>query len=248
MTSPTPRTVMISGASRGIGHAVAARLLKAGHRLSLGVRHPEGLAPWLGDLQTGTDPTERLLICPYDARSERAASSSAESWVDATVSRWGGVDAVVHSAGLLSRVGVCFSNEEESEIQQLMDVNLMAPWRLSRAAWPHLAASGDGRIITLVSMSGKRIKGRLAAYGVSKFALMGLCQAMRHEGWASGIRVTAICPGWVNTSMAAAVEEIPRQAMTQPEDLAETVQHLLGLPASAVPFEYAVNCLLESSL
>jgi NAD(P)-dependent dehydrogenase (short-subunit alcohol dehydrogenase family) len=76
---------------------------------------------------------------------------------------------------------------------------------------------------------------------------MGLCQAMRNEGWEQGIRVTAICPGWVNTDMAAAVSALPKQAMTQPQDLAELIATLLRLPPSSVPFEIAVNCVLEQT-
>ena len=94
-------------------------------------------------------------------------------------------------------------------------------------------------------MSGKRSKGRLAAYTTSKFALLGLCQTMRNEGWEAGIRVTAICPGWVNTDMAAAVQAIPAEAMTQPQDIAALSAELLRLPNSAVPFELAINCTLE---
>jgi NAD(P)-dependent dehydrogenase (short-subunit alcohol dehydrogenase family) len=86
----------------------------------------------------------------------------------------------------------------------------------------------------------------LAAYSASKFALLGLCQTMRNEGWAAGIRVTAICPGWVNTDMAAAVRSGPSdrwptqpmdaEAMTQPEDIASMSAELLRLPNRAVPF------------
>jgi NAD(P)-dependent dehydrogenase (short-subunit alcohol dehydrogenase family) len=121
----------------------------------------------------------------------------------------------------------------------------MGPWWLTRAAWPQLAAHGEGRLQVLVSMSGKRSKGRLAAYTASKFALLGLCQTMRNEGWEAGIRVTAICPGWVNTDMAAAVQAIPAEAMTQPQDIADLSADLLRLPNSAVPFELAINCTLE---
>ena len=97
----------------------------------------------------------------------------------------------------------------------------------------------------LVSMSGKRCKGTLAGYTASKFALMGLCQAMRNEGWDQGIRVTAVCPGWVNTEMAAGVKTMPPEQMTQPQDLASLCAHLLTLPSAAVPFECAVNASLE---
>jgi NAD(P)-dependent dehydrogenase (short-subunit alcohol dehydrogenase family) len=121
----------------------------------------------------------------------------------------------------------------------------MGPWWLTRAAWPQLAAHGAGRILVLVSMSGKRSKGTLAGYTASKFALMGLCQTMRNEGWEQGIRVSAICPGWVNTDMAAAVQAMPAEAMTQPSDIGALASQLLVLPNSCVPFELAVNCTLE---
>jgi NAD(P)-dependent dehydrogenase (short-subunit alcohol dehydrogenase family) len=180
---------------------------------------------------------------PYEATDPNAA----DAWVAAAGERFGGIDGLLHCAGIFSRVGVLFRAGEEAEIERLWQVNLMGPWWLSRAAWPHLEACGDGRVITLVSMSGKRIKGTLAAYGTSKFALMGLCQAMRNEGWGRGIRVTAVCPGWVNTDMAAAVSALPKREMTQPEDLATLVCDLLTLPSSCVPFELAVNCVLEST-
>jgi NAD(P)-dependent dehydrogenase (short-subunit alcohol dehydrogenase family) len=248
--APARRTVLVSGASRGIGRAVAARLLADGHRVSAGVRDPSSLQADAGMATLGLDPQgkgtqDRLHIQAYEAGAGDADPRGPRAWVQATAQRWGGIDAVVHCAGVFSRVGLRYSDGEEEEIARLLDVNLMGPWRLSRAAWPLLAASGDGRVLTLVSMSGKRVKGRLAAYGVSKFALLALCQSMRNEGWEDGIRVTAICPSWVNTDMAAAVTAIPRQAMTQPHDLAASIGHLLSLPASAVPFEYKVSCQLE---
>jgi NAD(P)-dependent dehydrogenase (short-subunit alcohol dehydrogenase family) len=249
MADPTaPRTVLVSGASRGIGRAAALRLLADGHRVSLGLRQPLPAQEWLTAApQAAEEWLERLLIRPYDAQptGNAQADRSPEAWVGATLERWGTLDAVVNSAGIFSRVGLCFAPQDEEEIQRVLEVNLLGPWRLSRAAWPHLAACGDGRVITLVSMSGKRVKGNLAAYSASKFALLALCQTMRNEGWDQGIRVTAVCPSWVNTEMAAAVTALPKEAMTQPDDLAASISHLLSLPASAVPFEFSVSCQLE---
>ncbi len=236
MTETTaPRTLLISGASRGIGQAIARRLLADGHRLALGVRNPGALA------DTDLADSGRVLLHPYEAEDP----SSASAWVAASVERFGAFDGLIHCAGVFSRLGVQFSDADAAEPERLWRVNLMGPWWLSRAAWPQLSASGRGRVVTLVSMSGKRVKGHLAGYATSKFALMGLCEAMRNEGWEDGIRVTAICPGWVNTEMAAAVRTLPKQAMTQPEDLAAHVSLLLRLPPSAVPFELAINALLE---
>jgi len=84
----------------------------------------------------------------------------------------------------------------------------LAIWNLCRLSWDHLCASGRGRIIVLVSMSGKRSKGDLAAYSSSKFALMGLCQTMKNKGWDKNIRITAICPSWVNTKMAQNISSL----------------------------------------
>ena len=243
------RTLLISGASRGIGRAVAERALADGHRLSLGLRDLEALK------RSALDPdlagSDRVLLCPYAAEDPAAA----QAWVEATNEHFGGFDSVIHSAGIFSRVPLLFEESEQPEIAHTINVNLMGPWWLTRAAWPQLASHGEGRIQVLVSMSGKRSKGRLAAYSASKFALLGLCQTMRNEGWAAGIRVTAICPGWVNTDMAAAVRRGPSQswptqsmeaeAMTQPEDIASISAELLRLPNRAVPFEIAVNSSLE---
>ena len=232
-----PRTVMISGASRGIGRAIAERLLAEGHRLSLGVRTPEDLRG------TALDPDRHadLLVHPYEA----ANPQTAQAWVEASVARFGAIDSVIASAGLFSRVPLLFEPDQEAEIDPLWRVNVMGPWQLVRAAWPQLAAHGQGRLVVLVSMSGKRSKGRLAGYTASKFALMGLCQTMRNEGWEQGIRVTAICPSWVNTDMAAAVQAMPAEAMTQSGDIAAITGQLLEMPNSCVPFELAVSCNLE---
>ena len=238
------RTVLISGASRGIGRAIAERLLVQGHRLSLGVRRPAELTGTALDPElAGLDGSgaARVHLYPYEASDP----ASAQAWVAAAAAHFGGFDAVVHNAAVFSRVPLLFEPGQEAEIDQLLQVNLMGPWWLTRAAWPQLAAHGQGRLVVLVSMSGKRSKGRLAGYTASKFALMGLCQTMRNEGWEQGIRVTAICPSWVNTDMAAAVQAMPAEAMTQPGDIAALTAQLLELPNSCVPFELAVSCNLE---
>ena len=233
------RTVLMTGASRGIGRAIAERLLRDGHRLSLGVRSPERLQG------SSLDPLQwpdRLMLHPYEATAEQAA----EQWVSAAEQWSGGFDALVHCAGVLHQTPLLFLDQQEQELEQLWSVNVMGPWRLTRAAWPQLMATGQGRVQVLVSMSGKRVKGRMAGYPVSKFALMGLCQSMRNEGWETGVRVTALCPSWVNTEMGRSVSTVPPEAMTQPQDLAELSSTLLTLPNAAVPFEVSVNCNLET--
>jgi len=142
------RTLLISGASRGIGRSIAERLLADGHRLSLGLRDQQSLAG------TALDPAvagaDRVLLHPYDAEDPAAA----DAWVQASNNHFGGFDSVIHSAGIFSRAGVLFEPGQEQEINRTMAVNLMGPWWLTRAAWPQLAAHGEGRLQVLVSMSG----------------------------------------------------------------------------------------------
>ena len=232
------RTAVITGANRGIAAAVARALLAEGHRLCLAVRDPATLVGSDLDPQRHGD---RLIACRYDARDP----DDAERLIATTLAHFSGLDTVVHCAGILRRTPLVFSDEQRGEPDELWRVNVMGPWLLTRAAWPALVASSQGRIQVLVSMSGKRCKGTLAGYTASKFALMGLCQAMRNEGWEQEIRITAICPGWVNTDMASAVQSMAPEAMTQPENLGRLSAHLLTLPDSAVPFELMVNASLE---
>ena len=229
------RTVLISGASRGIGRAIAERLVADGHRISLGLRNPTSLG--------GTSlATDQVFSHRYDAFEP----DSATRWVDATVARWGGFDTLIHCAGILRTTPLLFEDGEEKELDDLWRVNVMGPWWLTRAAWTQLEISGNSRIQVLVSMSGKRVKGKMAGYPVSKFALMALCQSMRNQGWNQGIRVTAICPSWVSTDMAASTSTFDPDAMTHPRDLASLSSTLLQLPNQSVPFEISLNCSFEA--
>ena len=236
------RKILISGASRGIGKAIALKLLKEGHSLSLGIRKTEHL------INTPLDPKsnnpERFMVHPYEATDKK----SSKEWIKRTVDNFKSIDTIIHCAGILNRTNLIFDDNEIKDIEDLWKVNVMGPWILTKDAWKYLSISNSARIIVLVSMSGKRSKGNLAGYSMSKFALMSLCQTMRNEGWKKGIRVTAICPGWVNTEMAKSIDHFPKKDMIQTKDIANICSNLLNLPNSSVPFEIALNCQLETTI
>ncbi len=233
------RTLLISGASRGIGRSIANQALKDGYRISIGVRKPDELkGTELDPLIAGKD---KVLLNRYEAKDEESASV----WVENTLRSFHEFDGLINCAGIFHSTSLLFPETKVKEIEELWKVNVMGPWLLTKAAWPELVRSKKGRIIVLVSMSGKRSKGKLAGYTMSKFALMGLCQTMRNEGWEKNIRVTAICPSWVNTDMARNVNMLPKKMMTQPEDIAKITSNLLELPETSVPFEICLNCSLE---
>ena len=235
MLAVDDRVVMISGANRGIGRSMAEGLLEKGWRVSLGARRPEAL----GELVAGAKG--RALAVAYDALD----APSAGGWVDATLARFGRLDALVNNAGALRQVSVEDGRDEDFE--HLWRVNAMGPLRLTRAALPHLKRSGNGRIVNVVSLAGKRVRGDNAGYSMSKFAALALTHATRRAGWQDGVRVTALCPAWVATDMASHAE-VPPEAMIQPEDLCELVATVLTLPNNASVAELLVNCRFEDML
>ena len=235
------RKILISGANRGIGKAIAIKLLKEGHSISLGLREKENL------INTPLDPIsnnpERFIVSTYDA----TVKNSSKEWIQNTVEKFKNIDTIIHCAGIFKKTNLIFNDNEIKDIEDIWKVNVMGPWILTKDAWKYLSMSNSARIIVLVSMSGKRSKGNFASYSMSKFALMSLCQTMRNEGWNQGIRVTAICPGWVNTDMAKEINHFPKEEMTQTNDIASICSNLLELPNSSVPFEIAINCQLETT-
>ena len=236
------RKILISGANRGIGKAIALKLHKEGHSLSLGIREIGSL------INTPLDPKENnpesFLVNYYDATDQ----DSSKKWVERTIKTFKSIDTVIHCAGIFRKTNLLFNDNEMKDIEELWKVNLMGPWILTKEAWKYLCLTNSARIIVLVSMSGKRAKGNLASYSMSKFALMSLCQTMRNEGWEKGIRVTAICPGWVNTDMAKGINHFPKKDMIQANDIAKICSNLLELPNSSIPFEIALNCQLETTI
>lgn len=226
------KVILISGASRGIGRKIAEHLIEEGYMLSLGVRNPQSLA---GTIFSDND---QVLIHPYEATDKQ----SHITWIKATIAKFGKLDGVINCAGILTRVQ--FEDDNEEALDSLWEINVKAPWRLTREAFPYLKESGKGRVINLVSMSGKRVKGILAGYSASKFAFLALSQTMRNVGWDDGIRVTAICPSFVNTDMAQGVN-LASEKMTQPEDIAQVVAMVLRLPNTAHINEILINFNLE---
>tara|TARA_Y100001968_G_C19401538_1_gene741274 strand:+ start:294 stop:1001 length:708 start_codon:yes stop_codon:yes gene_type:complete len=233
------RSILITGANRGIGKAIALKVLKEGNNISLGVRSPESIKG--SELDPIIHDEGKVIVNYYDALKK----DSIQSWVNNTRDCFGKIDTIIHCAGIFKNTKLLFPENEYKDIEKLWRINLLGPWLLTRAAWKDLEDDGNGRVQVLVSMSGKRSKSGFAGYSTSKFALMGLCETMRNEGWEKGIRVSAICPGWVNTDMSRGVNSIPKQQMTQPEDIAAVSSLLLKLPKSSVPFDIPINCILE---
>lgn len=185
----TPRNCLVTGASRGIGSVIAARLSKAGHRVALTARGADQLA----------SVAERLsgpsLCLPADV-TDPAAVRNVFSTVEET---WGPVEVLVLNAGEAVAKPLVKVTDEEWLGQ--LELNLTAPFRAMRRAIPAMRESGWGRIVVISSTAGKIGEPNLAAYTASKHGVIGLVRSAAAELAKTGVTVNAVCPGYVDTPM-----------------------------------------------
>ena len=231
MLAPDNRVILISGANRGIGHAVANTLYDVGYTLSLGARNPDTLVNVIR-----TWSPERVLMSHYDAEKQETH----HKWVAETIARFGRLDGLVNNAGIMEDVSV--EDENDEALDRMWAVNVKAPLSMTRTALPHLRRSGAGRIINVASLAGKAVYGSGIGYSMTKFAAVALSHATRHAGWDDGVRCTALCPGYVATDMTTSVETMAFDQMTEPRDIAEVVATLLALSNKASIAELIINC------
>ena len=237
MLNPNGRVILVSGATRGIGLAIAQALHAKGYTLSLGAREPSALAA----VVSGMDAS-RVMTAHYDATDWNCH----ERWVDQTAKHFGRIDGLVNNAGL--SIPMTIRTADEKGLDELWAVNCKAPLSMIRCALPYLEASGSGRVINIASLSGKRVANDHVGYAMTKFAVMALTHATRRIGWDRGVRACAICPGFVRTDMTAKVTKIARGDMIDSGDLAEMVATVIALPNSASVAELLVNCQFEAML
>lgn len=234
------RVAMISGASRGIGEAIARRLLADGYRVSIGVRDTDATC----ETFAGANDT-RLLIEHFDATEP----GTAERWVRATLDEFGALHALVNNAGIWRQVN--FETGDEEDLDALWEVNVKGPFRLIRQALPHLKDCGDGRIVNIASTDGVRFRDTTCSIGytMSKHALVAMSHAARQFGYEDGVRVTALCPGAVSTDLIAGIPGVtPGPQQMSPDTVAHVVATLLSLPNNASVAWMPLNTRLESTI
>jgi len=234
MLDTAGRTFMISGANRGLGKAIALRLHTDGYNVSVGARNEVALAEAFSGLSD-----ERLLQHHYDA----TAPGSEQAWIDATLERFGGLDGIVNNAGIIDTAGL--DDLTDDVLDSMWAVNVKAPTRMIRLALPALRASGHGRVVNIASLSGQRVKGTFApGYAMSKHAVIALSEAVKNAAWDDGVRVTAVCPGFIATDMTSDFGE-DSSTMIDADDLAELISTTMRLPNTASVAQLNVSCRLE---
>lgn len=232
MLTPDNRVIMISGANRGIGLATARMLSAAGYKLSLGVRDPASI--------DAADFSSAVSVFKWDATDP----ATSNIWARDTLEQFGQIDGLVMNAGILLTANL--EDDSDDAYNAMWQVNFMGPLRLIRASMPALRKSEHGRVVNLVSLSGKRLmSGAQLGYAATKFASMSLTHAIRQEGWDDNVRATSVCPGLVDTKMIEGFQIPEGQFKIDPETVAATVAYALSLPNKAVVAEILLNSRLE---
>jgi NAD(P)-dependent dehydrogenase (short-subunit alcohol dehydrogenase family) len=228
------RVVLVSGGGRGLGAAITRRLLADGWTVSLGLRD-------VAQAERFGVP-ERVQAVAFDANDPPAAPA----WVAAATERFGRIDALVNNAGIMHMVD--FDKGSEDDLDAMWQVNVKAPFRLIRAALPHLRKTGQGRVVNIASTDAKRYRnGTSVGYSMTKHALLSMTQAVRAAAWDDGVRATALCPGAIDTDLLANVTgATPKPDRLTPETVAGMVSFILSLPNQASVPELIANTRQES--
>jgi NAD(P)-dependent dehydrogenase (short-subunit alcohol dehydrogenase family) len=206
------KVALITGASQGLGRALALAFAREGARVVVNARSEDSVRPVAGEVE---DVGGEVLAVAADV----SKGADVERLVGESVERLGKIDVLVNNAGLLGP-RVAIEDYPEDEWRRIIDANLTGPFLVSKAAIPYLS---DGASIINV-VSGVSVEGRAewGAYAVSKFGIEGLNQILAAELAERGIRVNAVDPGGMRTDMRAAAypEEDPQTRITPEENTA----------------------------
>ncbi len=206
------KVVMITGASRGLGRALALACAEENAFLVINSRSADPLRQVAGELE---GRAEEVLTVPADV----SVGAKIEELVSRTLGRFGRVDVLINNAGLLGP-RVPMEEYPEDEWRRVLDANLTAPFLLTRAIIPHMPEGGS--IINVTSGVSIQGRPRWGAYSVSKFGMEGLTQILAAELEDRGIRVNSVDPGGMRTEMRAAAypDEDPNERITPEENTA----------------------------
>lgn len=211
---------LVTGASTGIGRAIALQLAGMGAIVVVAARNPGALAALAAEIQAVGG---RALACPTDVRSQAAVEALAQT----TLGKFGHVDILVNNAGI-GRFGTPLHQTPPEAWHATFETNLDSVYYALRALVPRMIERGSGHIINIASLAAHNPMPNGAAYAASKGALHQLTVSVAEELRGHGIRVSMICPGSVDTDLSSdLVGNKNRSLMLRPNDIAHVVATLV---------------------
>ncbi len=217
------KVVLITGASKGIGKAMAVAMGQAGARVAISSRKQEVLDGLAEEMRA--EGIDAFAVAGYVGDLD-----SMKSIVGATAAKFGGIDILINNAAVNPIFGPILESESDA-FDKIMQVNVKGPFELARLTYPSMIARGGGSIINISSIGGLTPEAMLGFYSVSKAALISLTKVLAKEWGSDGVRANVICPGLIKTKFSEALwsnEKIlksvlrrqPLDMLAEPEDIA----------------------------
>lgn len=226
------KIAVVTGGTKGIGYAIAEKLLESGAKVFICARNKPELRRALERLSASGNVEGE--VC--DVRSEDQVRMMLEECVRV----FGGIDILVNNAG----IGIMDKTVEElsgDEFRQTLETNLFGVFYTCHYAVPMMRGRGGGYIINISSLAGQNAHPRMAAYNASKFGLNGFSEALMQEVRQDDIKVSYICPGSVNTYFGGDTPSREQAWQLQPEDIAQVVFDLLNMDKRALPSKVEIR-------
>lgn len=226
------KVVLITGASRGIGRVLAHALAEAGAHLVLAARDQQQLlavASECGAIRLGV----QTLVVPTDISREEDLNNL----VRMTLDRFGRIDILINNAGILE--GGAFHQMSLPSIKRQIDVNLVGTMLLTRLVLPHMLARKHGDVVVMSSHAGRVSFPFFTPYTTTKYALRGFANNLRPELAGSGISITAVYPGFVDTEMVEETQSVARRMLLRilpAEEVARRTLQAIQLARAEVHF------------
>jgi NAD(P)-dependent dehydrogenase (short-subunit alcohol dehydrogenase family) len=226
------RAAIVTGASSGIGLAIARVLGEEGYGVTMAARRPDKLQSAVAGLASDGFDVQAVA-------ANVAEEAEIKQVVDSHRDRYGRLDVLVNNAGV--GVGAVLGEIETKRLDMQLDVNLRQIVLFYREAASMLLEAGaqhkNALVVNTSSISGKRAEGWLSVYSATKHGVVGWTEAMNKELGNQGVKSTALCPAFVDTPMTEFVKgQVPAEEMITPQDIAESVRYLLKTsPACVVP-------------
>jgi NADP-dependent 3-hydroxy acid dehydrogenase YdfG len=225
------QAALVTGASSGIGEAIAVALATAGAKVAVSARRADRLAALVKKIEAAGG---EAFAIPGDAAVEAQAYAA----VAQTISKFGKIDILINSAGILQSGGIETCNLDE--YRRVMDVNLMGTVYTCKAALPAMKAQGGGDIVNISSQVARTAAPPFNAYAASKHALNAMSESLRREVCGDKIRVCVVMPGATATEVADSVSDpnvrtamqawVNKEGAVLPSEVADTVVFMLAMP------------------
>lgn len=216
---------IITGATKGIGRAIALQLAADGYNLAICSRDEAGLAALASELETSGVRVHYLV-------ADCADKTAVYNFCDFCSQVFGKIDLLVNNAGVFLPGSLL--DEDDTAFEQQLQLNLNGAYYLSKYMGRKMRSQQSGHIINICSIASKQIKENAGSYSVTKWGLLSLNNVLRDELAKHNVKVTAVLPGSTLTASWDGTE-IPKEKFVQPEDIAESISQLLKLsPAASV--------------